>query len=44
VEERVVQQKDYEGWRNDREVNTSVNPWKKQGERQSEDNVYGNEI
>jgi len=26
VDIRVIQQKDYEGWRNDREVNTSANP------------------
>jgi len=40
----VVQQKDCEGWRNDREVNTSANPSKEQGERQSEDYVYCKEI
>jgi len=39
VEKCVVQQKEYEGWRNDCEVNTSANPWKEQRERQSEDCV-----
>jgi len=34
----------YEDWRNDREVNTSANPWKKQRERQSKYCDYRKEI
>ena len=40
----MVQQKDYEGWRNNREVNTSANLYKEQEERQSENYVYRKEI